>query len=376
MKKIILGIIAIFIIITFLVVDNSKVINKEDNNKIKVNNNLLSMMLETKVGSGKYEMTTSSSWPTDGYVFNNELSKCENGGKLSWDDTNKKVVMEGNVSDKCYVYFDIYVPSISLTEYVISLYTGVQGTNDLYYHNSALTNGAEDNSYRFAGANPNNYICFGSEATTCPDDNLYRIIGVFGENNHGVTGKQLIKIIKNSSYGNYAWDTSASNDWTNSSLKDALNSTFITSKLSGYTDKIETVKWSLGGYADSRATAKDFYDAEVTNSTKIYEGKMGLIYSSDYGFAAPSSFWKTNMYSYNSSAYKSDWLYLSSANQWTITINPSIGDSDYAYYIDTSGYNYNQTVGNVYAVRPAMFLSTTTMYKSGLGTSSDPIRVK
>lgn len=52
MKKIILSIISIFIIIAILIVDNSKVINKEDNNKIKVNNNLLSMMLETEANSG------------------------------------------------------------------------------------------------------------------------------------------------------------------------------------------------------------------------------------------------------------------------------------------------------------------------------------
>lgn len=124
MKKIILSIISIFIIITILVVDNSKVINKEDNNKIKVNNNLLSMMLETKAGSGKYEMTTSSSWPTDGYVFNSELSKCENGSTLSWDDANKQVVFNGNVTDKCYVFFD---KGFTLTSFVISQYTGTQG---------------------------------------------------------------------------------------------------------------------------------------------------------------------------------------------------------------------------------------------------------
>ena len=46
MKKVILSIISIFIIITILIVDKSKVINKEDNNKIKVNNNLLCIMLE------------------------------------------------------------------------------------------------------------------------------------------------------------------------------------------------------------------------------------------------------------------------------------------------------------------------------------------
>ena len=66
---------------------------------------MLSMMLETKAGSGKYEMTTSSSWPTDGYVFNSELSKCENGSTLSWDDANKQVVFNGDITDKCYVFF-------------------------------------------------------------------------------------------------------------------------------------------------------------------------------------------------------------------------------------------------------------------------------
>mgnify|MGYP004542350831 FL=1 len=69
----------------------------------------------------------------------------------------------------------------TLAEYVISQYTGTQGENSLYYHNSTLTNGAGDNSYRYAGANPNNYVCFGSDASSCPEDNLYRIIGVFGD---------------------------------------------------------------------------------------------------------------------------------------------------------------------------------------------------
>ena len=40
-------------------------------------------------------------------IFNSELSKCENGGELSWDNEKKVVLMSGNVSDKCYVYFDI-----------------------------------------------------------------------------------------------------------------------------------------------------------------------------------------------------------------------------------------------------------------------------
>ena len=53
----------------------------------------------------------------------------------------------------------------------------------LYHHDASLTNGAGDNSYRYAGASDavNNYVCFGSNVTPCPTDNLYRIIGVFGD---------------------------------------------------------------------------------------------------------------------------------------------------------------------------------------------------
>ena len=44
-------------------------------------------MYETDAGSGIYELSDSSSWNTDGYVFNEALSKCENGGTLIWANT-------------------------------------------------------------------------------------------------------------------------------------------------------------------------------------------------------------------------------------------------------------------------------------------------
>ena len=94
---------------TFVISSKKNNFYEESTDNIKkriIQENTLSMMLETEAGSGNYEMTTASNWPTDGYVFNTTLSKCENGGELSWDDENKRVVMSGNVSDKCYVYFD------------------------------------------------------------------------------------------------------------------------------------------------------------------------------------------------------------------------------------------------------------------------------
>lgn len=107
-----------FIIIFTLVINTNKpkeIMNDNNTKIIKKNKDTISMMLETEAGSGNYELTTRDSWPTEGYIFNSTLSKCENGGELSWDDTNKKVLMSGNMSDKCYVYFDKEAPKISFT---------------------------------------------------------------------------------------------------------------------------------------------------------------------------------------------------------------------------------------------------------------------
>ena len=61
--------------------------NEYDNKKYE---NMLSMMLETSAGTGEYQEALASSWPTEGYAFNENLSKCENGSSLSWDNINKK----------------------------------------------------------------------------------------------------------------------------------------------------------------------------------------------------------------------------------------------------------------------------------------------
>ena len=120
-KRIMLsGILFILIIISVLVCFNKRERNSENVLQNKKYNETISMMLETASGSGEYEKTTASEWPTEGYVFNTELSRCENGGELSWDAENNKVLMSGNTSDKCYVYFDkvnIITFTINGTEY-------------------------------------------------------------------------------------------------------------------------------------------------------------------------------------------------------------------------------------------------------------------
>ena len=159
-KKII--VITILSIITGLVIFNTghNKTNVEEDIKLK-STNMLTMMLETEAGTGNYEEVAQSEWPQDGYVFNASLSRCENGGTLSWDDDAKKVVMKSNVSDKCYVYFDL--EPLTFADYMINNVYTADGENGLYYHDGVgtYTNASQeagDNSYRYSGANPNNYV--------------------------------------------------------------------------------------------------------------------------------------------------------------------------------------------------------------------------
>ena len=149
-KRIMLsGILFIIIIISVLVYFNKNNNDLENVLQNKKYNETISMMLETASGSGEYEKTTASEWPTEGYVFNTELSRCEKGSTLSWDDENNKVVMSGNVSDKCYVYFDKVVKAtinemttsdVTDTSITITI-NATKGTYDISKYYYSVDNG-------------------------------------------------------------------------------------------------------------------------------------------------------------------------------------------------------------------------------------------
>ena len=365
-KYIIFSIVTLVLLVSFL--SYSKYLKttnvcKEDVKPTKITKGI-SMNLEQTAGAGDYKTVTQSSWPTKGYKFNAELSRCENGSTLSWDDTKKAVIMQGNVSDKCYVYFD---KILTLAEYVISQYTGTQGDNALYYHNSTLTNGAGDNSYRYAGASDsvNNYICLGSDATTCPDANLFRIIGVFGDQT---------KVIRAKSVGDKQWHTSPNNTWSSSSLNTYLNGEYLTS-LGTIAEKIATTTWKVGGgsstYLYDVPTTAYQYEVGSSASTTTYDAKIGLMYVSDYGFAADQSGWTTKLDSYGSNSSK-NWLYLGSF-EWTISRS---SDRTYgAFLVNSAGHVDGGGVGSSSGVRPSFNLESSVKYVSGSGSMSDPVRV-
>ena len=376
-KYVVLSIITLVLLIAFVTSFNyfktsNTYVENNSNNQTKITKGI-SMNLEQTAGAGDYKQVTQSSWPTEGYKFNAELSKCENGGEISWDDTNNTLVVSGNLSDKCYVYFDIY--QLTLAEYIKSQYTGTQGENNIYYHDSSLANGAGDNSYRYAGASDsvNNYICLGSDATTCPDANLFRIIGVFGNQT---------KVIRAKSVGYQQWHTSADNTWSSSSLNAYLNGTYLTS-LGTIAEKIATTTWKVGGGSGSNISAsvpKTAYKNEVGSSasTTIIDKKIGLMYVSDYGFAASPSAWTKILGDYdgtdaNGTSIKTiNWMYMG-YNEWTISRHSDNTNS--AFFVNSTGNVLGSNVRSDNGVRPSFNLESSVKYVSGSGSMSDPVRV-
>ena len=385
-KYIILSIITLVLLITFVTSFNyfktsNTYVENNSNNQTKITKGI-SMNLEQTAGAGDYTTVTQSGWPTEGYKFNAELSRCENGSKISWDDTKKAVIVSGNLSDKCYVYFDIWIPSI--VDYCSSgtgLATcvknfGNQGPDisNIYIHNSSLDNGAGDNSYRYAGASDsvNNYICLGSDATTCPEANLFRIIGVFGDKT---------KVIRAKSVGDQKWNTNGSNTWSTSSLNTYLNGTYLTS-LGTLTDKIATTTWKVGGGSWANigtSVPKTAYQYEVggSASTTTYDAKIGLMYVTDYYYSASPSAW--TLMGFNSDATKdyraaktTNWLYLGSF-EWTLLRRSDA--TNYAFDVSSAGYVNLNGVTNSFGVRPSFNLLSSTTYVSGSGSMSDPVRV-
>ena len=266
----------------------------------------------------------------------------------------------------------------------------------------------DDQNLRYVGATPNNYISFNNE--------LWRIIGVFDVTNADTKKKEnLVKIIRNKTLGRYSWDTSDSNinsgqginEWSQAKLMYELNTDYIdTSKTSGtttwynwdnnqktaiydysnniksgYIDKIATVRWNLGGVVEGQTTIKTYNQERGTfhisnpsdgiKRTDYWDGKIGLMYSSDYGYASTDIKCRNNLSS--SFCKNSNWLF-NSSYQWTIS-SASYGVSVTLAIVDTGEIVRSQTK-YTQCNRPSLYLKSNAQIVSGTGTSTDPYILK
>lgn len=99
----------ILFVVGLIFYNHFKVDNVYEEENLNNSNNInkgISMNLEQTAGAGDYKLVTQSEWPLWGYALNNDLSKCENGSTIIWDDENNAVKINGRLTDKCYFYFD------------------------------------------------------------------------------------------------------------------------------------------------------------------------------------------------------------------------------------------------------------------------------
>ena len=180
------------------------------------------------------------------------------------------------------------------------------------------------------------------------------------------------------------WDSNGSNTWSTSSLNTYLNGDFINT-LVDWTKKIAETTWKVGGNTIdniAKQPAKTAYQNEIvnpvtTNSTDNkteYSAKIGLMYASDFGFAAAPSAWTKNLYDYDGAAIKStNWMFLVS-DEWTISRSADF--SGFAFGVDyTCFVSYIHVGRNASGVRPVFNLVSSVTYAEGDGTQNSPIRI-
>lgn len=256
-----------------------------------------------------------------------------------------------------------------LAQYLINTY---ETDFNLYYHDENLENGAKDNSYRYSGANPNNFVCFGSDEEVCPIDNLYRVIGIFDEQ---------VKLIKATILRYYYWSGSLSdtmNDWETSGINNqTLNGIYYINLGNFWTNKIAEPIWQVGGlnYLQSQDNAYNVYNNELGEGKidKPYEGKIGLMYLSEYAYGSNPVNWTRNLSDYSvASIRNNNWLYLGE-EEWTIDSDNS--DSINVFYITRNGVVSYSNTNISYAIRPTFYLASYVTVLSGTGTQIDPYRI-
>ncbi len=276
--------------------------------------------------------------------------------------------------------------------------------------------------YRYYGPSPNNYICLDMEGgSTCPDKHLYRIIGSIYEEKENTNRLKVIKAtpLTDGTTNEFSWDYTSigddSNIWatitsgnysnsltSGSTLMQLLNSgawwngtsgsyynrsttatnvNFTNYKLSDKAKSYITIsRYYLGGYNSDLPLTNEMYGYErgtnrYDNNRPLYwDGYVGLMYSSDYGYAAGKSCVDgTNLINYDSSCKSKDWLH-DSENQWLMS--PNSGDPEGVLRVNYLGRaHYYVSCNYAFSARPVFFLSSSASISEGTGEENNPYLV-
>ena len=284
------------------------------------------------------------------------------------------------------------------TQYIKELYDDVSKRTE----NNLKKDNTSDANIRYEGANPNNYVKFNNE--------LWRIIGVFGDN---------IKLIRSEKMDALVWDSSDAdtnsgygvNEWSRANLKEFLNTMYYggtdvvcyggrrqeegecpTEKLNDTAKTmINYYTWNTGAvdftktsdtgafYNAERGSAigKDSGDDDIERKT-TWQGYVALPYVTDWAYASSTAGCDTNMEQENR-CKDNNWMqYGTTNNESTWMLSPfAISGEPYNASIVT--YVGSVSAEYVYAPRtvfPTVYLDSTVEITGGSGTGSDPYTLK
>ena len=234
-----------------------------------------------------------------------------------------------------------------------------------------IGNDKDITEYRYRGANPKNYVSFNGET--------WRIIGVFPTDDGTGKIENRIKLIRNESIGNKYWDEKATNDWVKpATLNTELNTTYLNNLSPTAQSMIGNTKYYLGGYSKS-TIQKDVmyqYERKINGSTyyngsnpNSWVGKLGLMYASDYGYAASDECTQTLSNYKDTTCKNNNWL-LKRKEEWLLPQNA--GTSNYAFIVRSDGEVNSIYVKNTDVVRPVLYLTSSVEIIGGNGTSTEP----
>ena len=307
------------------------------------------------------------------------------------------------------------------------VYTVPNKTSDSCTYTLAY-DGTTDNNLRYVGKNPCNYVKI--------DNEYWRIIGVMNNIDDGTGKKETrIKLIRNESIGDYSWDTSESsvnsgygvNEWSQADLMKLLNPGYESESVGGslyynnnsgncyngsnnattscdFTSSglkenlkklIGNTLWNTGTNGTnsydsaSNGLASHFYSYERSSDngkictsgnycndtvtrTTTWNGKIGLMYPSDYGYSvlASSCARTTKLGSYNSATCAGQsWLY-GKGYEWTLTPYSSI--SSYVFNLNNSGYLDSSNANYGFGSRPVLYLDASVYKIDGDGSLNNP----
>lgn len=213
--------------------------------------------------------------------------------------------------------------------------------------------------YFYKGANPNNYITFNNET--------WRILSVEPD--------KTLKIVKNEVLTqNYVWSDNG-NKWSNSSLNTYLNNNYYNSLDSNSQKKVIQHNWMVGAiYYEIQNSISEVTSLE---EAKVWNGNIGLISVSEY-LKANSNTEQCGSIMQNNLGIETckttNWLFFPNLVWWTITAYQPGYDGYYVMPIRNGQFTDGISVGNLYSVRPSLYLSS-DIKLTGEGTTDNPYKI-